>query len=254
MRYTIFSTFIFSMIFSCQLSANAVQGDKIFTTSEITDHIGPPNHKLFNEILTVYVSNDGIVDYSGIKSDVAKLDNYISELQGHAPTSDWSNDETLAYWINVYNAFTIKLITDNYPLNSITDLYSGKPWDHKWIEIGGKTLSLNQVENEIIRPTFNEPRIHFAVNCAAKSCPPLANEAFTADNLNSLLEKRTKAFVNDSLYNDLSTSPAQLSKIFDWYGVDFGNVDAFINKYKKDSVSSVSSHGFTDYNWELNGK
>ncbi len=251
MRVTILLTFLLSIIVIGNLLADSIDERGVDYNLPVKTL---PNHQLLNDILGDYVSSDGIVDYAGIKSDVARLDAYIAELQQHSPDGEWSKDESLAYWINAYNAFTLKLISDNYPLNSITDLHGGKPWDHKWINIGGKTLSLNQIENEIIRPTYNEPRIHFAVNCAALSCPPLANKAFTAENLDSLLEERTKGFINDPSYNQLTESPAQLSKIFEWYGKDFGDVDAFINQYKKDGVSSITSHEFTEYHWGLNGK
>ena len=85
----------------------------------------------------------------------------------------------MAYWINVYNAFTIKMIVDNYPVSSITKLHGGKPWDVKWIELGEKKYSLNEIEHNILRPQFKDARIHFAVNCAAQSCPPILNKAWT---------------------------------------------------------------------------
>jgi hypothetical protein len=256
MRLLTISILSISLFITGSLSASDLLHINEETSAiELTDNTNTTaDHSNFTKLLSAYVSNDGIVDYAGIKSDIATLDAYIVELQQHAPSDDWSRDEALAYWINAYNAFTLKLITDNYPLKSITDLYGGKPWDHKWIPIGGQTLSLNQIENEIIRPTYNEPRIHFAVNCAAMSCPPLANKAFTADNLESLLEERTKGFINNSAYNQLAGSPAQLSKIFEWYGKDFGDVTAFINRYKKDSLPSITSHEFTEYHWGLNGK
>jgi hypothetical protein len=211
-----------------------------------------PMHSYFNYVLSKYVTDQGKVDYKGIGSEIKNLDKYITDLQRFPPKDDWSKNETLAYWINAYNAFTIKMICDNYPLASIKDLHSGKPWDHKWIEIDGKTLSLNDIENGIIRPTFKEPRIHFAVNCAAKSCPPLANEAFTKTNLDVLLEKRTKSFINNASYNDLTKNPAMVSKIFSWYKEDFGDVVTFVNKYIYDGVKPITAIDFLEYDWTLN--
>jgi len=172
-----------------------------------------PMHKFLDYILKNNVSAEGVVNYRAIKSDGDRLDKYLADLQNFPPKDDWTKSEKLAYWINAYNAYTIKLIIDNYPLASIQDLYGGKPWDHSWIELDGKTLSLNAIENEIIRPTFNEPRIHFAVNCAAKSCPPLSNAAYTKDNLEQMLADNTSAFINDERYNVLTKQPAEVSKI-----------------------------------------
>lgn len=211
----------------------------------------PPSHALFNTLLGRYVGSNGMVNYAKIKSD-GDFEQYLSLLQNNSPSNDWSRDEKLAHWINAYNAFTIKKIVDNYPLGSITDLDGGKPWDKKWIKIGVNTYSLNDIENTIIRPQFKEPRIHFAVNCAAISCPPLANQAFTASNLNSLLDKQTTAFINNSASNTLSAKKASISKIFEWYGDDFGSIVDFINKYSATKLNAKAKIDYKDYNWKLN--
>ena len=124
----------------------------------------------------------------------------------------------------------------------------------KWIKLGGKTYSLNQIEHEILRPVYKDPRIHFAVNCAAKSCPRLGNQAFTSSKMNNQLDKLTKDFVNNSTANTLSASSLQLSKIFEWYKEDFGDLGAFIAKYADVKVDPSASISFKDYNWSLNGK
>jgi len=216
--------------------------------------IGFPNHKVFNGFLNRYVSNAGVVDYSGMKKNPADLDKYLTSLENTKFTSTWKRDQKLAFWINAYNAYTIKLILDNYPVKKITDLHGGKPWDKKWIKLNGKTLSLNNIENDIIRPEFNEPRIHFAVNCAAKSCPPILNAAFTASKLDAQLESQTKKFVNNSTHNSLSKNEITLSKIFDWYGSDFGNVAAFVAKYANTTVKPTAKVKFNEYDWALNGE
>lgn len=211
-----------------------------------------PDHQAFTDLLRTHVNQKGEVDYPGFKMDMDKLQRYLDHLSGHTPTGEWSESEQLAYWINVYNAFTIKLILDHYPVGSITEIDQGKPWDTKWIPLGDATYSLNQIENEIIRPDFNEPRIHFALNCAAKSCPPLANEAFTSANLESLLEKRTGAFINNSSYNKIAASSVSISKIFDWYGSDFGNLISFLNKYSTTEIKPSAKVSFNEYDWGLN--
>ncbi len=209
-----------------------------------------PMHEIFDALLKKYVSNSGKVDYAGIKSEEAVLDGYLKTLSTTSLTGK-SKKEKLAFWINAYNAFTIKKIVKNYPIASITDLDGGKPWDTKWIKIDGQNLSLNNIENDIIRPKYNEPRIHFAVNCAAKSCPPLLNKAWTADNLESNLEKQTKSFIN-SAHNTISPDKLTLSKIFDWYGEDFGNLESYIRKYASSTVAKGVPIEFGDYDWSLN--
>jgi len=173
-------------------------------------------HDSFDALLRKHVSSTGKVSYKGFKNDERKLDAYLTKLEATDITG-WSRKKALAFWINAYNANTIKLILKNYPVKSIMDLHNGKPWDVKWINIDQRKLSLNNIENDIIRPKYNEPRIHFAVNCAAKSCPPLLNKAWTASNLNSNFERQTKAFVNNSKYNTISSGKVEVSKIFDWY-------------------------------------
>ena len=211
------------------------------------------SHQAFNNLLQKYVSNDGKVNYKGLKNDKAALETYITTLAKQIPDNTWSKNAALAYWINAYNAFTLKLIVDNYPVKSITNLSGGKPWDVKNIELAGKKYSLNNIENDIIRPTYKDARIHFAVNCAAVSCPPLSNTAFTEANINDLLNTRTKNFINSSA-NTITASKIRISKIFDWYKADFEDVPAFINKYS--TIKTITNTGieFNEYNWNLNEK
>jgi hypothetical protein len=210
------------------------------------------DHSAFDSLLKTYVSSTGKVNYEGFKKDKTKLDAYLETLKNNAPQSSWSKDEQLAYWINTYNAFTIKLIVDNYPLKSIQDLHGGKPWDVKWIKIGTKTYALNGIENDIIRPQFKEPRIHFAINCAAKSCPPLLNKAWTAQNLNANLEQQTKSFINNTKFNQITATEVKVSKIFDWYGSDFSNLIAYLNKYSSVKIDAKAKISYLEYNWALN--
>lgn len=211
-----------------------------------------PDHVAFNTLLSKHVNTKGDVNYAAFKKDEGKLDAYIAELSGNSPESDWSRNESMAFWINAYNANTLKLILKNHPAKSITDLHGGKPWDVKWITIGGKTYSLNNIEHNIIRPRYKDARIHFAVNCAAASCPPLPNKAFTAANLNSLLASRTKSFVRNANYNTISAKNVQVSKIFDWYGEDFGDLRGFLNKYTAVEIPEGMEIGFMEYDWALN--
>lgn len=220
--------------------------------SAMSNTPAPPSHAAWDALLKKHVGADGKVNYKGIKADKAKLEGYLKELSAQAPSDSWSRNEQLAYWINAYNAFTIKLIIDKYPVASIRDLHQGNPWDVKWIKLGDKTYSLNNIENDIIRPTFKEPRIHFAVNCAAKSCPPLLNRAWTADALETLLEQQAKAFINNPAFNKVESGKAQVSKIFEWYATDFGNLADYLNRYAKTKLKKGAPIQYLEYNWALN--
>jgi len=225
--------------------------EKIEEVKEIEEVIAF-SHQAFDGLLRKYVSSTGKVNYAGFKKDKAKLDAYLKKLEGQAIEGSWSKNKKLAYWINAYNAYTIDMIIRNYPLKSITDLEGGKPWDKKFIKLNGKTLSLNNIENDIIRPTFKDARIHFAVNCAAKSCPPLMNKAWTESNLQGELEKRTRTFINNSSYNTISSGSAKISKIFEWYAVDFGNLNEYLAKYSKTTVDGSTKISYNEYDWSLN--
>lgn len=211
------------------------------------------DHSAFNTLLQSYVNSKGLVDYKGMKSKLGELTAYTDKLSNNVPDVKATDNEKLAFWINAYNANTIKLILENYPVKSINDIAGGKPFDKKFITIGGESLSLNDIENNKIRKQFDEPRIHFAVNCAAQSCPPLWNQAWTADNLKSTLEKRAKSFINNSNYNQLSTNKAAISKIFEWYAKDFpSDIISYINRYSNNQVSSGTKVTYKDYDWALN--
>ena len=211
----------------------------------------PPDHTPWHKLLQTHVAGNGDVDYDAFKNNEGALDEYLTSLKNAPPSNDWARDERLVYWINAYNAFTVKRILNDYPLTSITDLDGGDPWKIEWIEIGSQTYSLNNIEHDIIRPRFNEPRIHFAVNCAAASCPPLPNKAFTVDNLESMLESNARAFIRNPAYNQ-TTGDVKVSKIFDWYGEDFGNLKSYLNDYLATPIPEDQEIGFKEYDWSLN--
>ncbi len=210
------------------------------------------SHTAWDQLLRKYVSANGKVNYKGLKKDKAALNAYTQYLQDNPIQDSWSKSKKIAYWINAYNAFTVKLIVDNYPIASITDLHGGKPWDHKWIKIDGKTYTLNNIENDILRPKYKDARVHFAVNCAAKSCPPLLNRAWTADNLNRNYEKQAKAFINNNQYNKIASGKIEISKIFEWYAVDFKELIPFLNKYSTTKIDAGATVNYVEYDWKLN--
>ena len=220
------------------------------TTSK--SEAAPTNHANWNSLLQKYVSKSGSVNYKGFKKDNNSLSAYLKELATMTPTKEWSKNATLAYWINAYNAYTVKLIVDNYPTKSIKDI--NDPWGKKFITLAGTKYSLEGIENEILRK-MNEPRIHFAINCASVSCPNLLNEAYTEAKLEQQLKNVTKSFVNDKTKNSITASKIEVSKIFDWFAGDFkskGGVIAFLNQYSNTKISDNAQVAFKEYNWNLN--
>lgn len=210
---------------------------------------------VYGQILSNFVSATGKVNYKGIKTNRELLRQATFYFEENPPTASWSRNEKLAYWINAYNLYTLELVVDNYPVTSIKDIANGKPWDKKFIKIDGRTLSLNEIENEIIRKEFDEPRIHFAVNCASISCPKLINKPYTAGNLNSLLASQTKLFINDDTMNTITPNVVEISNIFDWYKSDFtksGTVLDFLNSYSETKINTGAKITYKTYNWNLN--
>ena len=209
----------------------------------------------WSAFLTQHVSPTGKVNYTKIKADAKQLNALILLFEQNTPSSSWSSKQRLAYWINAYNLYTLKFVSDHYPTSSITKI-TAKPWDKKFISLGGETLSLNDIEHKKIRAKNNEPRIHFALNCASESCPMLYNKAYTAKNLSSQLTKQTKRFLADKSKNDFSDSTnIKISSIFDWYKGDFvkkeGSVISFINKYRTEQLTNPKI-SYLEYLWGLN--
>ena len=162
------------------------------------------DHGLYGELLKAHVK-DGVVDYQGFKNDEAQLDRYL-EMLAATHTKTLSSDEQFAFYINAYNAWTIKLILSDYPgIKSIKDLGSffSSPWKKEIAHLDGKKVSLDYIEHDILRPRFKDPRIHFAVNCASKSCPPLLWEPYRGDILDRQLTTVTERFINDPQRNRL---------------------------------------------------
>ncbi|MEM6686849.1 MAG: DUF547 domain-containing protein [Bacteroidota bacterium] len=211
------------------------------------------NHTIWNELLQKYVSPEGNVDYNGFKKDHEILKEYIASLSDDIDVrKDWSNNEKLAFWINTYNALTVDLILRNYPVKSIKDIK--KPWDQRLWKIGYLPQNLNDIEHKILRK-MNEPRIHFAINCASFSCPPLLNEAFTAEKLEEQLTQVTKAFLADSQRNTITPDAIKISKIFKWFAKDFkenGSLIDFLNQYSDVKIHKNAKKKYKDYDWTLN--
>ena len=212
------------------------------------------DHGKWNDLLQAHVSEAGNVNYKQFQGSESKLDVYLGEISSAVIDEKiWSKNEQLAFWINAYNAFTVKLILNHYPTKSIKEISS--PWDKKFFKIGGKKMNLNTIEHKILRAKFDEPRIHFAIVCASFSCPKLHHKAFTAQNVQANLASLTKEFVNDKKRNVIGAKKVQLSQIFNWFKGDFtknGSLIDFLNKYADTTINAKAKISYLKYNWALN--
>lgn len=217
------------------------------------------DHSVWDGLLQKHVSDKGSVDYEGFIKDHDLLIQYLDHLSIGSPNPAKSQEEHLAYWINAYNAFTVKLIIDHWPLKSIKEIGGNipmidSPWSIKFFKIGGVDFDLDTIEHEILRKKFVEPRIHFAIVCASMSCPTLLNQAFVPTELESQLDSQTHAFINDSSKNRISDKSMALSQIFEWFKMDFseqGNLRKYIEPYTTVNLPEGDIE-FIEYDWSLN--
>ncbi len=233
-------------------TVSAIQKTEMESQEIVPIKVSMVDHSLWGSLLKKYVDEDGNVNYNGFKTDIADLKAYLSQLSNNAPTATWSKEEKLAYYINLYNAATVKLIVDNYPVKSIKDI--PKRWKKKWISVGDEITSLNDIEHKVLRK-MDEPRIHFAINCASYSCPKLLNAAFTPQSMERLLSKTAVDFINDKKRNRFENGTAQLSKIFQWFKSDFTQKTSlleYINIYLENPTPKDSKIEYLDYDWSLN--
>lgn len=230
------------------------------------------DHSRWNRFLTRYVtpSIDGInrVAYGEVQpGDRAMLTAYLSDMAKVRPTA-LSRDEQFAYWVNLYNALTVTVILDHYPVDSIRQIdispgfFADGPWGRKLLDVEGMAVSLDDIEHRILRPIWRDPRIHYAVNCAAKGCPNLLATAFTPATQDQLLTEGAIAFVNHDRGFRIKNGRLHVSSIYHWFKEDFGGDDAGIiahlNQYATGdrlaalhSKSAIAGHG---YDWQLNDK
>lgn len=235
----------------------------------------------YNTILQQNINLNGKINYKSILKNSDKLNSYLDYLSKTKPNEEWSNNKRKAFWINAYNAYTIKIIIDNYPPkketsieekqntnstigfivtsttnNSIVHIKKkGKDaWNYRFANVGGKVYTLNEIEHGIIRKQFNDGRIHFGLNAASYSGPRFTNSAFTENNIEENLEKLTKEFINDSIKNKITNTEIEISKVFEWYPEDFqmGDIIAFINKYSEVKILPNAKIRYMNYNWKLN--
>ena len=179
------------------------------------------DNSLYANILEKYVS-DGRVDYDDLTAHRGRLDGYL-DMMGAVEPEGLSRNEQLAFYINLYNAATLQLIVDNYPVESIKDIGSffSSPWKLKVVKLSGEMVTLDHIEHDIVRPRFKDNRVHFVLNCSAISCPPLLPAPFEAETVDAQLEQATIAFINDGENNYLDGKTLYVSKLFSWYSEDF---------------------------------
>jgi len=218
---------------------------------------GQPDHSILDRLLNKYVSSAGKVNYKGLKTKMDTLDAYLLELKAHAPASDWTKNDKKAYYINAYNAYTLKLVLTKYPVASVKDIsFSGKDlWSTKLVKLGENVYTLGQVENDLLRK-MGDPRIHFAINCASYSCPKIWNYAYTAANVSSQMDKLTKAYINDVKHNIITENKIKISQLFEWYAADFVTPEhtliQYLNKYSTIQIAANAKVEYLPYNWSLN--
>jgi hypothetical protein len=228
------------------------------------------DHSLWNRFLQSYVrlGSDGIarLPYARVTAAArAAIDSDLAR-RANVPISIYNRREQFAFWVDLYNELTVKVVLDHYPVTSIKEigispgLFSSGPWGKKLIAVEGEGLSLDDIEHRILRPIWRDPRIHYAVNCAAIGCPNLQSSAFTAANAEMLLEKAAHDYVNDPRGASIVSGKLTVSSIYVWYQADFGGNGAGVIDHLKHyarpelavalgGIDRISAH---HYDWALN--
>lgn len=225
-------------------------------------------HPAFTRVLSSAVTN-GVVDYTGLHRNPKVLDGYLEELAGvtEVEFDGWKPAEQQAFLINLYNAATLRLILDHHPVRSIRRVggWFGNPWKIETVRLWGRKVSLDHVEHGLLRVRFQEPRVHFALVCAAKGCPPLREEAFTASRLEAQLDDQARRFLAQTEKNrfDEAAVTVWLSPIFQWYESDFAlggrSVVGFLEPWLTEAQRRWVRRPevvvrYTGYDWSLNGR
>ncbi|MDF1593871.1 MAG: DUF547 domain-containing protein [Desulfobacterales bacterium] len=238
---------------------------------QASDSTTTVDHRSWDLVLKKYLVTDhpsgiNLFRYGDVsQEDEKKLTEYLEYLQ-QVEVSSLNRKEQFAYWINLYNALTIQVILDHYPVKSIMDIdispgfFSNGPWDAKLLTIKGEKVSLNDIEHRILRPIFKDNRIHYAVNCASIGCPNLQPVAFTAANTEELLQAGAKAYVNSPRGARMVNGKLIVSSIYKWFRVDFGGSEESVVQHLRqyaeedldESLRTYSKGLLDDYDWNLN--
>lgn len=276
---------LISLLFAgCATTQNFVEKSAITSAKESFPALSAHNeasaksvdHTALTAFLSRYLVTSGVdseaqganlVKYASVSpEDRAALASYVRRLEATKVTR-LSRDEQLAFWINLYNAETIRVILESYPVDSIRDIKSHPldfkgPWNDKRLSVEGQILTLDNIENRIVRPVFDDPRIHYALNCAAIGCPNLRSEAYSGVNIDEALDEQARAFINNPRGVDVTDNAVTASRIFLWYKSDYGRSEADILEHvrayanddlraKLDGKTSIDDYA---YNWALNSK
>jgi len=236
-------------------------GSTAFTSNSRSDIA--VDHSIYATLLKKYV-HQGNVDYRGFKMEELKLDQYLKVLE-NVDSESLSRNEQFAFYINAYNTWTIKLILSGYPgIKSIKELGNilKTPWKKKICRIDGDVITLDDIEHHILRPRFKDPRVHFAINCAALDCPPLASEPYAGNTLDRQLNNAVTAFINNRRRNYFEGNILYVSRIFKWFKEDFNeDVVGFFIKYADEDLKKrleikkqAIKITYLRYDWSLNGK
>lgn len=228
------------------------------------------DHGVWDRLLRTHVkpNADGVTrfDYAGLQvTDRDALDSYVAALSA-TPVSTLNRNEQFAYWINFYNALTIQVVVDHYPVDSIRDidispgLFSSGPWGKELVTVEDETLSLDDIEHRILRPIWQDPRIHYGVNCASIGCPNLIATAYTAQNIDDLLTANAKAFVNHPRGAAVTDGDLTVSKIYSWFDADFGGTEAGVIAHLRryatpdllEQLRDIDDVADYEYDWALN--
>ena len=225
------------------------------------------DHSAFDSILDrhVVVDEEGLarVDYEALKAEHGALKDYVAALEAATP-SQMGEDAAHAYWINLYNAKTLDVVLDAYPVESIRSINLGGalfrpgPWSQDILEVEGTELTLDDVEHRIVRALFLDPMSHYGLNCASYSCPNLMPDAYTAENLDALLAESGRLYVNHDRGVEVRDGRIVASKIYDWYADDFGGEDALQEHWaslaseEKAKAIAAASISYYTYDWDLN--
>ena len=245
-----------------QVESEEQDGKEIQATTPGTEF----SHELFDQVLQKYVDPQGRVNYAGLKSDSGTLESYLNLLAVNAPSDKATFQTGLAFWINAYNALTIKGVLDHYPTTSVRKikLFNGF-FSRIKFQVGGRSYTLNNIEHDIIRYEFGDSRIHFVLVCASLGCPILENRVFVAETLEERLDKATANFINnpEKVRLDRENRVLYLSQIFEWYTEDFedthGNVINFVAEYLPEADATFLKAQeiqiqYLEYDWRLNAQ
>ncbi len=229
------------------------------------------DHSAWNKLLSAYVKpgRDGVArfDYRRVSaSDRQALDAYLADLSA-TRIGTFNRAEQFAYWVNLYNALTVKVILDHFPVDSIRDIdissgvLSDGPWGAELISVEGQRLTLNDIEHRILRPIWRDPRIHYAVNCASIGCPDLQRQAFTGANHQRLMDSAARTYINHPRGVTVDANGVTVSSIYAWFEEDFGNSDRTVLEHlrryaNRDLAAKLEGKTTIDgyrYDWALNG-